>query len=1080
MKQKEIINQSEVLSQEKKREREILEIPEETVEEKEGRKAKENINEFAGQAEDFVKIKKQEDKLKKQEMLNIKNRPPLEKQKDKTKMTLETWKNVNRNFFFKEYAVEKLRMTAFRLKGIKNPKKLLYLSRYLETYYSNKEEREIIVDAKELKQKTEEIKKEENKTKEAKRARKKYEKFYGFEIISQDSKPANEKTKIKITRITPFKFKIKDAEKFSKLVSYKTDPVELLETLRDLVYTNELDFQNHFEEIHSLTANNEALDFIKRLKRVSSLQGYYSLNTKIGETSTLEKINEMASSKILNDESEKKLNLFLEISNMQGWRVHLEDLPDFIKISQDENILELAFFLKKLGHNIPHYDMFKSMEALQKEGVIKTLTEKILEFNVDPYAILKKIFASRHAYQQTDSSKKEDIESGCQELKNLAESAESGEYDEKLMQFAYQISVLQEKTIDVESLPLVRSLMENKKEVLALFEMFKKFNVPFNLAEIHDSLSVFLENKENFETIFRPEFQSFLEDMREKLDYKIKWHHLFFNKDKKNYSLKLNLSELFKNNDLKEKLFSEEGVKMIKFLGGFNIEKQRNYETLIDGKVLPFLEKLKEVFLYHYNSNDLNDYSDNFIIQCENDQKLKDILFKKDTEQFYKQLRETFSYEFQFYKLKKYLEFAENEKIKSELFKPETVNFIKLFSDCDIVRDAESLIIIKEGERKIITRLATDLDSKFRVNILNDAFHTLHSVITDKSLQKEVKKEKYDLYKIRVSQNICADFLKYGDAAHELLEKIKEKNWITIQTYNRLYAARRKNIGFESYAYHAKPNENHPTINVTYYGMDFGESRLKNNKEFTVSSYLDDNGFYEGDIGSVKVKIYPETYKIYKEALERYKSGKETEKSFFANFSWYPQPKKYKEEFSQEEFLTNKALPAGPAPNGHSHFYFTPYGIVSGCVSESIQQSDILKKDHPLSKGAWLITGHKEMLLDFLKKSGEILSYEKEMEAIPGEAVTVKIENLDLPKQMEQMILPSNITLGEMILNLHIEQYLHKEVEANEHLLNDIMEQLNSEEITAEANGKILKLDDKIEPDAKVIFKKQFEEAMAA
>lgn len=78
------------------------------------------------------------------------------------------------------------------------------------------------------------------------------------------------------------------------------------------------------------------------------------------------------------------------------------------------------------------------------------------------------------------------------------------------------------------------------------------------------------------------------------------------------------------------------------------------------------------------------------------------------------------------------------------------------------------------------------------------------------------------------------------------------------------------------------------------------------------------------------------------------------------------------------------------------------------------------------------------------------------------------------------MILPPNMTLGEMILNLHLEQYLHKEIGANEFLLNDIMEQLNSGEIAAKANGKILKLDNKIEPNAKIIFEKQFEETLAA
>lgn len=131
-------------------------------------------------------------------------------------------------------------------------------------------------------------------------------------------------------------------------------------------------------------------------------------------------------------------------------------------------------------------------------------------------------------------------------------------------------------------------------------------------------------------------------------------------------------------------------------------------------------------------------------------------------------------------------------------------------------------------------------ESAIILTLCKELGFSLYKSITNISLlKKEITKNRtlkdvplYELFKSIFIQQTCLDFLYEGDIAHETLEKIKEKGWITIQTYNRLYTARRKFIGFESYAYRPKKGDHHPVINVTYYKDQIPEHIQRYDKNY--------------------------------------------------------------------------------------------------------------------------------------------------------------------------------------------------------------------------------------------------------
>lgn len=346
---------------------------------------------------------------------------------------------------------------------------------------------------------------------------------------------------------------------------------------------------------------------------------------------------------------------------------------------------------------------------------------------------------------------------------------------------------------------------------------------------------------------------------------------------------------------------------------------------------------------------------------------------------------------------------------------------------------------------KSINEIIKDKFSLERINLFGGFLDDVVYLVTESKFADVFEKE-IDEYKAEISNEACLGFLNQGDAAHEALEKIKEKNWITIQTYNRLYAARRRVTGYSSYAYVPKKGESHPVINVTFYGFNFPSDII----------------------------MYEENYKIYENAVKIHKN-KENLKNGFA--SWSKEPKCFPKDLSVEK-IANLVLPIGVAKNGHSHFYATPFGIVSGCVSENSEQSDLLKKHRPGKLGV-NITGHREMLLDFLereekKHNGEELNEEKpnngNAEII--NTISISFENFDLPRDLEEMILPGNITLSEVLTNLHIEQYLHDDLIPPQNLLNDLKNGIKNNEIQVFLDDKKLSLTDLVPGNSKIIFKK--------
>lgn len=800
-------------------------------------------------------------------------------------------------------------------------------------------------------------------------------------------------------------------------------------------------------------------------------------------------------------------------------KYNFKNVEDLLKASADKSLrefIEYTFVNSKgiIKDAASSFYMFKNILSIQKFGLLPEIAEFIKSV---PPEISSDLIEQLLTKENLDLFNKKQWQEAFKNIiykdtQKLRDNKELNGFIKNLLLRTGQNNLNTGEIIHFENL----YSYENKKEIYALCELTKEWNYSAQAREIKD----IAENCEIFKdkTIFKPEFILFAKKLKEEFgleinnlsysirelakifgDTELKNNLLnektisFFKGIGKKFNFRFNIKYqnvedlifVAKDEDFQELLKNDEAVKFIQTsLFNFNLEQATlNLIKSVSPEFYPIFHKLSSMFNFKIQKMSevrFKLFIDSLNIIKENQEKILPVLTKfNNLGWFHHEMIEV-----EGANLKK---ITDDKILEEKIFNQENLNFINRtinthgFSAGDIIK----LTLIEEKKKRVAEQLRDDFNLKiypYQMYEGNIAADLPSFLMLDPFIKKAVIENNFENYKIRVSQKICDEFLRVGDAAHNFLESIKEKGWITIQTYNRLYAGRRKNIGFESYAYQPKKGDSHPTINVTFYEMKPGKNHFKNNDSFSVSSYEDENGFYEGDIGnSVKIKIYPETYKIYKEAWQKYENAdKSIKKKFLKNFSWYAEPKKYKEEYKQEELLRNETLPAGPALNGHSHFYFTPYGIVSGCVSEAKEQSGILSKNHPAVKGAEVITGHKEMLLDFLKTRGEILSIERGEEVIPEGAVTVKIKNLDLPKQLERMALPPNITLGEMILNLHLEQYLYKEIKINDNLLNDLMFQfINYGEIVARANGKILKLEDRIEPNTKVVFEKQ-KEAIAA
>lgn len=1102
-----ILNKIEEAPPEKEQASEVLEISEETAEEKERREIENNINALSQKAEKRI----QEMEKQKAEKTKI-SRDELEKRINADPPTVATLELINQELEKNKSYKNRLEK---RLEKAGADKKLATLVYYLETEHSIKD----------YKWETEWI-----KTKDVE------EIFDYYKVEGREARKTNKKsflerkTAIEVKKETFYVVSSKEEYKnLAELMEQSNDPIEIIERLKRIgINICGDNLRKNFEGFKKFVSQPKILEILRGLnildfradKKIFGEDEDFSreINDFLENQDKTELFEKENLKELLKFEKIFGLNVFEFKNSKWDYKYNFQNILNLLQMSSDKSAREIIDYIfvnldkKNIKDTVYSLYTFKNILSIQKSDLLSEIAEFIKSI---PAAITSPLIEDLLTRENFSNFNKEQWQESFEKIlyKETQELRDNPELNDFVKKF---LTINEQNRLHPVEIKTFKNLYsyKNKKEIIALCEFTKELGSLANVLIISDTM-----NTEVFKDkiVFKPEFAWFVKELREKFSFKTDdlLYHIreaakIFNDielkndllSEKTVSFFKNINEKFafnfsiniknveylifasKDADFQELLENDEAVKFMKnSLYGFDLEPRTlAFIKNMSFDFYPMLDTLFRTFNFTIDQRmgniALEVFIKNLSLLKENQNEILPLLIKfKDLGWLNNKMIKEGGGELK--------NIVQDEILKEKIFNFENIDFInKTIEKQNLsIEDISTITLIEEDKKRAAKQLADDFNLKiypFEVYKDNVASSVTASLINSDSLQKELAENNFENYKIIVSQKICVEFLKNGDAAHEFLEKITEKGWITIQTYNRLYAARRKNIGFESYAYRPKVGETHPIINVTFYGMEFGENRLKNNKQFTVSSYEDADGFYEGDSGGVKIKIYPETYKIYKEALEKYKNyGEETEKKFFENFSWYAKPKKYKEEYKQEEFLTNNALPAGPAPNGHSHFYFTPYGIVSGCVSEASQQSDILRKDHPLSKGAWLITGHKEMLLDFLKNYGEISSYKKEIETIPAGAITVKIENLNLPKQLERMILPPNITLGEMILNLHLEQYLHKGMAVNEFLLNDIMEQLNSGEIIAKANGKILKLEDRIEPSTKIIFEKQFKEKEA-
>ncbi len=1072
-----------------------FEKPDETPEQKEKREFKENVDRLIKEAEAFVKI----EKIKK-----ISEKKEQEEKKEEPLVNLETIKNeMHLERKGKLPAIkDSFRKIALRLKDVKDTESTLALIYYFEKNYYT----------------TAKIKSIESKSGNEEKLIAKQKKK-GLEFLGE--REVNKIKWLDFQEKKNFEFPLKWAKDFSELYQKQNDPIELINNLQKMgFYTHPANVRyalTGFKRITEQKDVSRALNILINLGvKAEYLQASYRRENEL-TPEVFEKIETITPSLIKIAENEKSLKLLKYLNGPFSEREilskdQLEKISLFEEMGLTEKILELTD--KPVSfYNTPLYDLMGLRASVY--GNQEDYKNKLEEIMRD----LKTFLESEQIQEFLSNKEFFDFTEKVSILRRIPINLNELPRYKKLASFPEALGVLKllkDWDIKFDWYEDVKNLLENESalKLAAMPDMQKfikefqnKLNYKINLNDIiyesaRNKIMEIFENPGQKEKFFSEKGIETIKYLGGFKELRHKDYYLDFLNIPDSLETLKKLQECF----LKEPRFYFSD----NFHELYAIVKEKGLqEKLFDSKITEFFTKVHKEFGYDLKINEVGD-----LISISENEEIKNLILSdkniafinqgtnyegriKNLEMFanladeYKNLILNLNKEFGFKAKRGYAalnlhnenflrQIINDPELQKNIFNEENISFIKTSVNYFSNNETNLELIISataysKGQKSLVAQLNKDFNYKIGIkSILSD-------VVLDSKMQKDVMENRLENYQAKLAQKIGICFLYEGDRGHELLENIKEKGWITIQTYNRLYAARRKFIGFDSYAYLPKTGREHPTINVTYYGMEFGENELLNKAKFEVNTgYQDSGNFYDGSLGTMPIKVYPENYKIYEQTLKRYESlNDEEKKKFLQNFSWFEKPKQSKDD-KEIEFLANNALPFGVAPNGHTHFYVTTYGIVSGCVSEASEQSGILKNNHPAAKSVGVITGHREMLLDFLKTQGKIFSSETGEETIPKGAITVKIKNLDLPKQLEQMILPPNITLGEVILNLHLEQYLHKEIEIRDGLLKEIMGQFDYDEIVVRANGKILKLEDKIEPNAKVVFEARYKEALAA
>jgi len=872
----------------------------------------------------------------------------------------------------------------------------------------------------------------------------------------------------------PFKLQGKEVRKMEELLGKSNDPIETIERLRLLGFSiNRERLSHELECIKDFVSSEGAMNALKAFNELEmhTKGNYFGANAP--EVQSVKALAEHANGEapLLSDEH---VEILWEMKHLlkTGIPLDREFVEHMLAIASDENLVALAqdvakrFSYTRFDQN--PYQLAYILE-LKKAGISEDFVA-LLGYHVD-ISVLGFQYLFTSSAQTPDEIQRiiEGIKDrlGSSAFKRLLTDKNFGDFVGNIQVFS-GTATFYERDIQI-----LEKYFENgrTKELISASSLLSQWGAMTTGAQFIEAMNAMSSNEEWWDVIVRPEFDELILAMREKLGFTFPYHHALYQPFWKN------LYELYGNRNEQNLLLSE-GQKLVNYIENFDIMLKDSYLTILRiNDFSSLLEEIFDTFLQQRSKPVLTNAELRAFIEIGRADDLREQLFNPKSKALVDSIEKNFSYNFKLEDWKGIVKLLNDNDLQERLFDDSNQVFIHELVDMSgyafSPENLMDLTSLEEEKKTLIQKFHEDFSYKFRYPPRRTS--PLDSLIDDKELQRAAKEEDEEAYKAGIYQKVCRDFISEGDPAHDVLEKIKEKQWITIQTYNRLYAARRRSIGFKSYAFPPAEFGQHPIINTTFYGNSLLEVMNAKDK-LIVEQKEDAHGFFTGAIGmSGSIKIYPELYAIYQQAITRSSHNHpRDEESFLYHFSWFDPPKVTRNPKNQR--LLNQVIPLGVALNGHTHFYATPYGIVSGCVSENPQASRILEKEHNAAQGVGIVTGHREMLVDFLKRQRGVQDDNEDDKPLVygGEnAITIDFEDGTLPAVLKEMLLPPGITLNEVLLNLHIEQFLHDNITYDRRLLFDLLEDIRAGEKELYAGDKRLNLNDILPAGTKIILKQK-------
>ena len=577
----------------------------------------------------------------------------------------------------------------------------------------------------------------------------KYEKD-GYSVEIDNICPEDEKeesVRLDITKKIPYKFDSAHTKELATLLVQKNDPIEVLERLQRIGF-NISGFTlnpkyDRFKGVSSFVSSKDAISLLKKLEEIN-IKGYYQFGVEYRgskfegkkiENAFLDFAERDAKENILTPEVQSK---FVLLAQDDKTNFSLEKIETYLEFAQDEKMSNLLVSLTRVLNNLDFTDnqTIRNLKLLEEAGLEEPILDS-LQKNIR-LSYLSELFS----YNGRELEHAQGI---VNDLKNQVESSEFNvlSQDKELLDFADKVSLFTGQNISVDYLDKYRELQTYPETiaVLGLFSEWKMKDMNYFLGHNYDNLSNILKNKELLGTIAKLEFQEFMNDMQEKLGYKIEIGNLVY--------FSGNIVDLFNNAEAKQKILSENGVELINYLGKFDSEKRTYYEKLIDcPNILPILKRLEENFGLHYGNTQGVGYGADDLIKLAQDEEQQTHLFSEKAIGFVNNLQEAIDYKLKTGDILHLSHGARFDSLPLVILEKENVKLINKTVDyCDL-RGLGEFAGLGDEQKDVISRLVDSFDHKLNLNSINASYSlntknraVLRTLTDNKELQDKLFNE---------------------------------------------------------------------------------------------------------------------------------------------------------------------------------------------------------------------------------------------------------------------------------------------------------------------------------------------------